>query len=189
MSRRTDPPRVQLSSSSAFMPNPGTRRLRVARCLQLAIFAQPARDTREYASLHASITSATGVGSAWCSVDADDTIRLSVEGTTTTTAHSLLVSRLLRRFERIDNALSRWTTDHNEYNNDDGLSSRRRSAVLVSFDKDSIELAKAKAQLRARWDTTTPSAAGNNGVNRDLDARDGQRRQQSLLPLFEARAF
>ena len=34
--------------------------------------------------------------------------------------------------------------DYNEYNNNGGLSLRRRSAVLV-FDKDSIKLAKAKA--------------------------------------------
>ena len=131
------------------MPNPGTRRLRVARCLQLAIFARPTHDTWEYTLLHASIASATRVGSAWCSVDANNAICLSVEGTTTTMAHSLLVLCLRCPFGRIDEALLRWTTDHNEYNNDNGLSSRRRSAVLVSFDKDFVKLTKAKARLRA----------------------------------------
>ena len=173
---------------SAFVPNSGTRRLRVARCLQLAIFARPAHNAREYASLHASITLVTGVGLTWCSVDTDNAIRLLVEGTTTTTAHSLLVSCLHCRFGQIDDVLSRWTMDHNKYNNGNGLSSRRRSAVLVSFDKDSVELTKAEARLRARWDTTTPSAAGDDGVNGDLDARDGRRQRQLLSPLFKARA-
>ena len=74
----TNRPCVQLSSTLAFVPNPGTRRLRVARCLQIAIFVQPARNAREYASLHASIASAMGVGSAWCSVNANNVMRLCI---------------------------------------------------------------------------------------------------------------
>ena len=119
------------------------------RCLQLAIFARPARDAREYALLHASIALAMGVGLAWCSVDANNVIRLLVEGTTMTTAHLSLVLRLCRRFGRIDNALLRWMTDHNEYDDDDGLSLRRRGAVLGSWDKDSVKRAPAKVRLRA----------------------------------------
>ena len=61
-----------------------------------------------------SIALAMGVGSAWYSVDANDAIRLSVEGMTTTTAHSLLVSRLHRHFGQIDDALSRWTMVYDE---------------------------------------------------------------------------
>ncbi len=138
--------------------------------------------------MHASIALVTGVGSTWCSVDANNAIRLLVEGTTTTTAHSLLVSCLHCRFGQIDDVLSRWTMDHNKYDDDNGLSSRRRSAVLVSFDKDSVELTKAKARLKARWDTTTPSAAGDDGINGDLDARDGRRQRRLLSPLFKAQA-
>jgi hypothetical protein len=53
-----------------------------------------------------------------------------MEGTTTTTEHLLLVLRLHGRFGRINNALSRWTTDLDEYDDDNGLSLRRRSAIL-----------------------------------------------------------
>ncbi len=67
-----------VSSALAFMPNPGTRRLQVAQCLQIAIFVLPAQNSWEYASLHASIASATRVGSAWCSVNVNDVMHLCI---------------------------------------------------------------------------------------------------------------
>ena len=76
--------------------------------------------------------------------------KTSVEGTMTTMAHSSLVSRLLRRFGQIVDTLSRWTADHDKYDDDnDGLSSRRRRSTVLGFDKDSVKLAKAEARLRA----------------------------------------
>ena len=44
-------------------------------------------------------------------------------------------------------ALSRWSDD----DGDDG-GDGERSAVLVSFDRDSVELAKTEARLRSRWE-------------------------------------
>ena len=61
----------------------------------------------------------------------------------------LLVLRLCCHFGQILDVLLRWTTDHDKYGQNNGLSLRRRNAILVSFNKDFIELIKAKAQLRA----------------------------------------